>query len=71
MCYAPELRWSVPPCREYIAWDPNYHGSTMMVPVVFVTWLMAVLVIVLGSFVVVSLATTRRDSQSRASLIKP
>ena len=42
-----------------------------MVPVVFVTWLMVVLVIVLGSSVVFSLATTRRESQCRSSLGKP
>ena len=25
------------------AWDPNYHGSGMFVPVVFSAWLLAVL----------------------------
>eukprot|EP00884_Botryococcus_braunii_P016911 jgi/Botrbrau1/3903/Bobra.0183s0124.1 len=26
--------------RDRMAWDPNYHGSVMMVPVVFVMWVM-------------------------------
>lgn len=50
-------------CAGNIAWDPNYHGSTMMVPVVFVTWLMVVLAVALVSFAVVSLAKMHRTGQ--------
>ena len=31
------------------AWDPGYHGSAMMVPVIFVAW---VIVVMLGSLLV-------------------
>ncbi len=27
---------------DNLAWDPDYMGSSMMVPVVYVTWFMAV-----------------------------
>lgn len=28
---------------DNLAWDPDYMGSSMMVPVVYVTWFMAVI----------------------------
>lgn len=37
-----------------MAWDPNYHGSTMMAPVVFVTWVMVVLVATLTAHLLVA-----------------
>jgi hypothetical protein len=30
------------PCADKTAWLPDYHGSVMMVPVVFVTWVLVV-----------------------------
>ena len=29
-------------CADNYAWDPDYMGSSMMVPVVYVTWFMVV-----------------------------
>jgi len=51
-----------------IAWDPSYHGSMMMVPVVFVTWLMVVLAVVLASYLAVMVA--QRTRMFSSSLIK-
>ncbi|CAK0738288.1 hypothetical protein CVIRNUC_001021 [Coccomyxa viridis] len=51
-----------------IAWDPGYHGSTMLVPVVFVAWLMAVTGLTLATYVVVRLFSANRSKTCSASL---
>ncbi|KAK9803119.1 hypothetical protein WJX73_006959 [Symbiochloris irregularis] len=50
--------------RPNAAWDPNYHGSGMFVPVVFCMWLLAVLFSTLLVFVAAKL-WFRRKAQSR------
>ena len=44
------------------AWDPSFHGSAMMVPVLFVTWVVGVLLLSVLLYVGLRLNWQRRHA---------
>ena len=47
------------PAADNAAWDPRYHGSIMMAPVLYVTCLMSVLAATLALFLALRLWQAR------------
>ena len=43
-CALQQPQWS-PASADNMQWDPDYHGSVMFVPVVYVTWWMFVMIL--------------------------